>query len=122
VLRKIAKRNNMPCFSGMLEGEKLIGYTEEDLIPDLDEKQIDASSNSLRGPYSYTPTMAGYVSVSECNSESKRKYNFAHLMKESTRINFYTVTCTANGPLELGLFRGPCRSLAVYSQFGLLVA
>jgi hypothetical protein len=60
-------------------------------VPDLSKKSINASTNSLRGQFSYTPTMAGYVSVSECDSEVKRNYRFTHLLNESVRTYFYTL-------------------------------
>ena len=66
-LRHIASVNKKPYFRGMLEGEKLIGYTDDCHLPEPDKN--DESQGSLRGEFSYIPTMAGYVSVSECDAK-----------------------------------------------------
>ena len=87
-LRHIAAVNKKPYFRGMLEGETLIGYAEEQQLPEPDEKN-DVSTGSLRGEFSYIPTMAGYVSVSEADSKDKINYSYIHLCMPSIRIKFY---------------------------------
>ena len=43
----------------------------------------------MRGEFPYIPTMAGYVSVSECDSKDKVNYNYIHLCMPSIRLPYY---------------------------------